>query len=64
MTGQSKDIAAIKKLAKDWSTGWDGSETEALLSLYTNDPVLMPQGQLEVIGKNAIRSLYSSFLQI
>lgn len=60
MTGQSKDIAAIKKLAQDWNTGWDRSDTEALLSLYTNDPVLMPQGQPEVIGRDAIRSLYSS----
>ena len=45
MTGQSKDIAEIKKLAKDWNTGWDFSDTEALFSLYTNDPVLMPQGK-------------------
>lgn len=60
MNGQSKDIAAIKNLAQEWNTGWDRSDTEALLSLYTNDPVLIPQGQPEVIGKDAIRSLYSS----
>jgi len=61
MTGQSKDIAAIMKLATDWRTGWDRSDVEALLSLYTDDPILMPQGQPAVTGKDAIRSLYQSF---
>jgi uncharacterized protein (TIGR02246 family) len=63
MTIQSEDVAAIKKLAEDWRTGWDRSETEALLSLFTNDPVLMPQGQPAVTGKNAIRALYQSFFK-
>jgi uncharacterized protein (TIGR02246 family) len=63
MTRQSKDVAAIKKLAKDWSTGWDRGDADALLSLYTDDPILMPQGQPAVIGKNAIRSLYQSFFE-
>jgi len=61
MTGQSKDIAAIMKLATDWRTGWDRSDVEALLSLYADDPILMPQGQPAVTGKDAIRSLYQSF---
>ncbi len=63
MTGETEDIVAIKKLANEWSAGWDNSDTEALLSLYTDDPVLMPQGQPAVIGKNAIRSLYQSFFE-
>ena len=63
MTRPSEDIIAIKKSAKDWSTGWNRSDTEELLSLYTNDPILMPQGQPAVIGKNAIRSLYQSFFE-
>lgn len=63
MTRQIEDVAAIKKLAKDWSAGWDRGDTEALLSLYTNDPVLMPQGQPAVTGKNAIRSLYQSLFE-
>lgn len=63
MTIQSEDVAAIKKLAEDWRTGWDRSDTEALLSLYTNDPVLMPQGQPAVTEKNAIRALYQSFIK-
>ena len=63
MTIQNEDVAAIKKLAEDWRTGWDRSDTEALLSLYTDDPVLMPQGQPVVTGKNAIRALYQSFFK-
>jgi uncharacterized protein (TIGR02246 family) len=61
MNRQSEDVVAIKKLAEDWSAGWNSSDTEALLSLYTDDPILMPQGQPAVIGRNAIRSLYQSF---
>jgi len=63
MTRHSEDVIAITKLAKDWSAGWDSSDTEALLSLYTDDPILMPQGQPAVIGKRAIRSLYQSFFE-
>ena len=63
MTRQSEDVTAIKKLAKDWNNGWDQSDTEALLSLYTTDPILMPQGQPAVMGKNAIRSLYRSLFK-
>ena len=63
MTRKSEDLAAIKKLAEDWSSGWDRGDTEALLSLYTSDPVLMPQGQPVVTGKDAIRSLYQSFFK-
>jgi len=63
MTRQSEDITAIEKLAKDWDTGWDRSDTNALLSLYTSDPVLMPQGQPAVTGKEAIRTLYQSLFE-
>ncbi len=63
MTRYSEDVFAIKKLAKDWSTSWDKSDIDALLSMYTDDPVLMPQSQPAVIGKDAIRSLYQSVFE-
>ncbi len=63
MTRKSEDLAAIRKLAEEWSSGWDRGDTEALLSLYTSDPVLMPQGQPVVTGKDAIRLLYQSFFK-
>jgi uncharacterized protein (TIGR02246 family) len=61
MTERSEDIAAILKLAKDWRSGWDASDPEALLSLFADNPILMPQGRPAVMGKDAIRSLYHSF---
>jgi uncharacterized protein (TIGR02246 family) len=63
MTKQRDDVEAIKQLALDWNAGWDNSDTEALLSLYADDPILMPQGRPAVVGKDAIRSLYQSFFE-
>lgn len=63
MTSPSEDLVAIRQLAEDWRTGWDRSDTAALLALYTSDPVLMPQGQPAVVGKNAIRALYQSLFK-
>jgi uncharacterized protein (TIGR02246 family) len=54
------DIRAIKQLAADWRSGWLAGDTEALLSLYAEEPVLMPQGQPAIVGKDAIRPLYQA----
>jgi len=63
MTRHDKDIDAIKKLAADWRTGWLTGDTELLLSLYVDDPVVMPQDQPPVMGKDAIRSIYQAVLK-
>ena len=63
MTRQSADIDAIKQLAEDWRSGWLAGDADALLSLYAEDPVLMPWGQPTVCGKDAIRPLYQSVLK-
>jgi len=63
MTRQSEDIDAIKQLAEDWRSGWLAGDTDALLSLYADKPVLMPWGQPTVFGKDAIRSLYQSVFE-
>ena len=60
MTRKREDETAIKKLANDWGTGWDNHDAEALISLFTDDPIVMPHSQPVVIGKDAIRSLYQS----
>jgi len=60
MSKQSDDIDAIKQLAEDWRSGWLAGDADALLSLYADDPVLMPWGQPAVFGKDAIRPLYQS----
>jgi uncharacterized protein (TIGR02246 family) len=60
---RSDDIRAIKQLAADWRSGWLAGDADALLSLYADDPVLMPQGQPAIVGKEAIRSLYQAVLK-
>jgi len=63
MARQTQDVAAIKQLAEDWHAGWLASDAGALLALYADDPVLMPQNQPAVIGREAIRSLYQSVFE-
>ena len=55
-----EDLEAIKKIAMDWNAGWECGDVEALLALYEENPILMPQGQPAIIGKDAIRLLYQS----
>ena len=61
MTGQNEDIDTIKQLIAAWHAGWLASDTEALLDLYMEDAVLLPQNRPVVVGKDAIRALYESF---
>ena len=63
MTRRDEDIDAIKQLAADWRSGWLAGDADLLLSLYADEPVLMPQDQPAVVGKDAIRSLYQSVLK-
>ena len=63
MSGQNSDIQAIKQLAADWRRGWLAGNAELLLSLYAEEPVLMPQDHPAVIGKEAIRPMYESLLK-
>jgi len=63
MSKRSEDIHAIKQLAADWRSGWLAGDADALLSLYGSEPVLMPQDQPAVMGKDAIRSLYQLALK-
>lgn len=60
---RKEDIQAIKKLAADWRSGWLAGDVEALLSLYGDDAVLMPQGHPAIRGKDAIRPLYEAALK-
>jgi uncharacterized protein (TIGR02246 family) len=61
--GRCEDIQAIKQLAADWRSGWLAGDVDALLSLYADQPVLMPQGQAVVTGKDAIRRLYEAVVK-
>ena len=61
-SGRREDIAAIKRLAASWRAGWLAGDADALLSLYADRPVLMPQGRPAIYGKPAIRALYRAVL--
>lgn len=63
MSRRNEDIHAIRLLAADWRSGWLAGDADSLLSLYGDEPVLMPQDQPAVFGKDAIRSLYQSVLK-
>ncbi len=63
MTTQTEDIDAIKQLNDDWKTGWLTGDSELILSLYADEPILMPQDQPIVVGKDAIRPLYQAVLK-
>lgn len=63
MKKQNEDIEAIKQLAETWRSGWLAGDADLLLSLYADDPVLMPQDQPVVAGKGAIRPLYEAVLK-
>lgn len=63
MTKENQDIEAIRQLAADWRSGWLAGDADLLLSLYTDEPVLMPQDQPVVVGKDAIRPLYEAVLK-
>jgi uncharacterized protein (TIGR02246 family) len=62
MKTRNDDLQAIKQLAADWRSGWLAGDVDTLLSLYADEPVLMPQGQPAVVGKEAIRPLYEAVL--
>ena len=62
MTERAEDIDAIRQLSGDWGSGWLSGDADFLLSLYADDPVLMPQGQPAIAGKDAIRSIYRAVL--
>ena len=62
MTTEHYDIEAISQLAADWRSGWLAGDLEALLSLYAKEPVLMPQDQPALVGRDAIRRAYEVVL--
>ena len=58
MSKQTEDIAAIKQLGKDWRAGWLAGDTERLLGLLSDEPVLIMSSDDPIIGKEAIGALY------
>jgi len=39
----------------DWDAGWDSGDAEALLALYADSPILLPQANRRLlVGRNSI----------
>ena len=53
-----RDVAAIRALAEDWHVGWVKGDADALLALYSDDPVLLPQSQPAIRGRETILGMY------
>ncbi len=62
MDEPDEDTRAIRQLAADWRSAWLAWDADVLLSLYADEPVLLPQGGPPVYGKDAIRPLYEAVL--
>ncbi len=60
---ESADIAAIRSIIQAWNAGWNTSNAAALASLFTDDAVLMPQGQPAMIGRESIAAAYRSVFE-
>ena len=63
MAEHQNDVEAIKQLAADWRFGWLSGDVDLLLSLYSDEPVLMPQDHPTVMGKDTIRAMYEPLLK-
>lgn len=63
MPNENENFEAIRQLASDWRAGWLAGDADLLLSLYTDDPVVMPQDQPVVVGKDAIRPIYEALFK-
>ncbi len=59
----NEDIQAIQQLAADWRSGWLKGDADLLISLYADEPVLMPQDHPAIFGKEAIRAIYQMVLK-
>lgn len=57
---RNRDLIAIKRLAKDWRSAWLAGDAIALMTLFTDNPVVLPQGQPAIVGKDALRPLYEA----
>ena len=52
------DEAAIKKVLASYETALNASNTEAVMSLYADDAVLLPQETPTVVGSKAVKEFY------
>jgi uncharacterized protein (TIGR02246 family) len=56
----SADETAIRGMMAAYETALNASDTQAVLPLYTEDSVFMPQNAQSVIGKAAVSQAYDA----
>ena len=56
----SADETAIRGMMAAYETALNASDTQAVVPLYTEDSVFMPQNAESVIGKAAVRQAYDA----
>ena len=59
---KTEDIAAVKKLAKDFTAAWAKGDPEILLACYADDAVVIMSHEEPIVGKEALRELYQHVL--
>ncbi len=57
-TENTEDIAAVKKLAEDYTAAWAKGDPEILLACYADDAVVIMSYEEPIVGKDALRELY------
>jgi uncharacterized protein (TIGR02246 family) len=57
-TENTEDIAAVKKLAEDYTAAWAKGDPEILLACYADDAVVIMSYEEPIVGKEALRELY------
>jgi uncharacterized protein (TIGR02246 family) len=61
MSGNSSaDETAIRNVMAAYETALNASDTQAVMPLYVEDGVFMPQNARSVIGKAAVRQAYDT----
>jgi uncharacterized protein (TIGR02246 family) len=56
----SADETAIRKVMAAYEAALNASDTQAVMPLYTEDGVFMPQNAQSVVGKAAVRQAYDA----
>ncbi len=58
----SIDEWAIARLAEEWFAGWIDGDLDVLVGSLADEPVLLPQNQPAVVGRESIRRMYRALL--
>ncbi len=56
----NKDVSAIMKLTEKWDDAYNTGNADALVSLYTDDAIILSPNQNPVVGSNNIREYYNA----